>query len=186
MSLALVPLLLGFLWGLAHGGSLDNLARTRFRRPWLVFAGLGLQIAGEAASLFYPSYREGGRGTVTLGVSYLLVIAFVVCNRRLPGAKLIGAGLALNLAAILANQGMPVSLRAANAARIEVAGYLQSALKHRLMGPDTHLWLLGDLIPVPGIRKVISVGDVVLGAGVFFLMDALVRYRPRRLRPASH
>ncbi len=186
MTLALVPLLLGFLSGLAHGGKLDNVARTRFRLPWLVFLGLGLQIGGEVVALFYPAYREGGRGAVTLGFSYLLVIAFVICNRRFPGAKLIAIGLTLNLGVILANQGMPVSLRAAHAARIEVAGYLQSAVKHRLMDPDTRLWLLGDLIPVPGIRKVISVGDVALGAGVFFLMDTLVRYRPKRLRSSSH
>ncbi|MGH2770729.1 MAG: DUF5317 domain-containing protein [Actinomycetota bacterium] len=185
MTLALVPLLLGFLSGLAHGGKLDNVARTRFRLPSLVFSGLGLQIGGEIVALFYPAYREGGRGAVTLGLSYLLVTAFVICNRRLPGAKLIAIGLALNLAVILSNQGMPVSLRAAQAARIEVDGYLQSALKHRLMGPDTRLWFLGDLIPVPGIHKIISIGDVILGAGIFTLMDALVRYRPKRLRSGS-
>jgi hypothetical protein len=41
------------------------------------------------------------------------------------------------------------------------------------MRSDTRLRLLGDVIPVPAIG-VVSIGDVVLGAGVFVLVSYLM------------
>lgn len=180
MSLALILLVLGLVAGLARGGKLENVTRVHFRRPWLVFVGLAFQVGAEVAALFLPGFREGGRGLAVLALSYGLLIAFVVMNRALPGALLIAAGLSLNLLVIVLNGGMPVSLRAARAAGFDASGYLASAVKHRVQGPGTLLPFLGDVIPLPLIQKVVSVGDIVLGAGIFVLVKRLVEYRPRR------
>ena len=118
-------------------------------------------------------------GIVVLCASYVLLAAFVTANRRLPGAMAIGAGLVLNLAVIVANGGMPVSVDAARVAGIEPGTYLRSAVKHRELLPDMPLGLLGDVIPIPLLRTVVSIGDVILSVGIFRMVDSLVRYTPR-------
>lgn len=180
MSLALILLVLGLASGLARGGKVSNLGRVRFRYAALVLAGLTLQIATEVTAGFMnPGSRLGDRGLAVLCASYVLLAAFVTANRRLPGAMAIGAGLVLNLAVIAANGGMPVSIDAARVAGVEPEAYLRSAVKHREMLPGTPLGLLGDVIPIPFLRTVVSIGDVVLSAGIFRLVDSLVRYAPR-------
>lgn len=153
------------------------------KRPWTVFIGLGIQMLGELIAAFVnPQIREGGRGIFILATSYLFLIVFVALNRKLPGIVFIGAGLALNLIVIGLNGGMPVSLDAARAAGLgDTAAYLGTAIKHRPMGPDTLMWFLGDIIPLPFVHKVVSIGDVLLGFGVALLVERSIRYTPRRL-----
>jgi hypothetical protein len=186
MSLALILLVLGLVSGLARGGRLSNIGRAHFRCPALVFAGLSLQIAAElVASFVNPAFRQGNRGIVVLAASYALLGAFVALNRHVPGALAIGLGLLLNLVVIAANGGMPVSLRALRIAGIDPGDYLDSAVKHREMLPETPLGLLGDVIPIPFLRAVVSAGDVVLALGIFRLVESLVRYDPRHRAPKA-
>ena len=173
MLLALVLLVAGVVVGLLRGGSLDNISAVRFRLPWLVFVGLGLQVGVEVAASKFPGIQRGVTGPLVLAVSYAFVGAFVALNARSPGALLIGLGLALNLAVILANGAMPVSLWALNVSGSQAAPHLQHAVKHRAKGPGTRLGFLGDNIPAPPLG-IVSVGDGVLGAGVFLLVDHLV------------
>lgn len=182
MTLALILLIAGLAAGLARGGRLANLAQVDLSLPWLVFAGLGIQVIAELwAGFVDPGFRDSA-GVPIIVVSYALLVGFVIANRRLPGVILIGAGLALNLAVILANGGMPVSLKAARAAGLDPsgAGFLATAVKHRMMDSQTTLWFLGDWIPIPVVSTVVSLGDVVLGIGIFALTERLVRYRARR------
>lgn len=173
MLLALVLLVAGVVGGLARGGRLDNVTGVRFRLPWLVFLGLAIQVGAEAAAAAWPGFQRGATGPVILMISYALVFGFVALNRRFPGTILIGLGLALNLAVILANGAMPVSLWAVRAAHFHTAPHLQNAVKHRVMGPHTRLGFLGDIIPVPPLG-IVSPGDVVLAVGVFILVYRLV------------
>ena len=185
MSLALVLLMVGLVSGLVRGGSLANVGRVRFRWPALVFAGLGMQITAELIAAFvHPGFRLGNRGIVILVVSYALLALFVVLNRHLPGTLAIAAGLVLNLVVIAANGGMPVSIEAARSVGLDPEAYLRSAVKHRAMHAGTPLGFLGDVIPIPPLRTVVSAGDVVLAVGIFRLVDALVRQGPRR-RPGE-
>lgn len=174
------------LAGLARGGRLENITIGRFRFPALVFGGLALQVGVQLYALFVdPRLREGGRVIAILSASYVLLVFFVLANLRLQGMAWVGLGLALNMTVISANAGMPVSITAASAAGFDPSDYLRTAVKHRPLGPSTRLPYLADVIPLPGLRKVISVGDVVFGVGIFLLVEGLVRYRPRRLRPSS-
>lgn len=183
LSLSGIVLVVGLVAGLARGGKLSNIANAEFRSAWLVFVGLGIQLVAELAAAFWsPSLRSGGKGLAILLVSYAFIIAFMVQNRGLPGALLVGAGLAANLIVIAVNGGMPVSVRAANIAGIpDIESYLGIAIKHRPMTASTPLAFLGDWIPLPYLRKVISIGDILLAMGVFVLIDRLVRYEPKRL-----
>ena len=176
ISLTAILLVVGIAIGLIRGGKISNLASIDFQQPWLVFVGLGIQIAGELIAAFVsPSFREGGRGLITLALSYGFLIAFVIVNRKIPGAVFIGAGLALNLLVILPNGGMPVSSRAAHIAGFDPSGYLDTALKHRPLDAHTLFGFLGDVIPLPGLGKVVSIGDIVLGVGILILTQKLTR-----------
>ncbi len=82
---------------------------------------------------------------------------------------------------------MPVSLHAAGqvgaSPGMDVAdGHLS---KHVAAGRDTDLWWLGDVIPIRPLASVISVGDVVIVAGIVLVVAAgMVRPRGQEL-PAS-
>ena len=173
MLLAFVLLLAGVVVGVLRGGSLENINRVRFRLPWLVFLGLALQIGADAAAARYPGIQKGVAGPLVLAISYAFVGTFVLLNFRFPGAMIIGLGLLLNLSVILANGAMPVSLWAARVSGSHVAPHLQNSVKHRVKGPGTRLGFLGDIIPVPPLG-IVSVGDVVLGSGVFILVSFLM------------
>jgi hypothetical protein len=170
--------------GVLRGGSLENINRVRFRLPWLVFLGLALQIGAEAAAARFPDIHRGAVGPIVLAVSYGLVGTFVALNFRFPGTLIIGLGLFLNLSVILANRAMPVSLWAIKVSGSHAATHLQNSVKHRVMGPATRLGFLGDIIPLPPLG-IVSVGDVVLGAGVFLLVSHLVAPPKRQRRSKS-
>jgi Family of unknown function (DUF5317) len=178
--LAFVLLLAGVVVGVLRGGSLENINRVRFRLPWLVFLGLALQLGAEAAAGRFPGIQRGVAGPLVLAISYGLVGTFVVFNFRFPGALLIGLGLVLNLSVILANGAMPVSLWAAKMSGSHAGTHLQNSVKHQTMGRGTRLGFLGDIIPVPPLG-IVSIGDVVLGAGVFVLVTRLMAPDKRRI-----
>lgn len=179
MLLALILLLAGVVVGLIRGGQLDNISGARFRMPWLVFVALALQVGAQIVSTSMVALHHGGDGRAILTLSYALVILFVALNFRYPGTALIGAGLLANLGVISANGAMPVSLWAMHAAGAHTLPGLQTGIKHEVMGRATRLRLLGDIIPLPGLG-IVSAGDIVLGTGVFLLVQRLVAYQPKR------
>jgi hypothetical protein len=182
--LALFLLLAGVVVGLIRGGRLDKISAAQFRMPWLVFVALALQVGAQAVSTSVVALQHGGDGRAILTASYALVILFVALNFRYPGTALIGAGLLANLGVILANGAMPVSLSAMHAAGAHALPGLQTGVKHEVMGRATRLRLLSDIIPLPGLG-IVSVGDIVLGTGIFLLVQRLVAYQPKRLAGKS-
>jgi hypothetical protein len=115
--------------------------------------------------------------TATAGIvaSNGAVAAFLLANHRLPGMALAGAGLVLNLLVIAANGAMPVSQRAARIAGLPRDALSQPGIKHEVLGNDTALSPLADVIPLPGTGQVISAGDIVLAAGIGRLVYARTR-----------
>lgn len=125
-------------------------------------------------------------------VASIVAAGLLWINRSLPGVRLIMLGLALNLAVMAANGGrMPVSESAAVTAGLSehlpklTAG--QSS-RHVPLTAQTRLRYLGDMIPVPKpypFPRVISVGDVVLAAGVVQLLIFGMSTRHRCLAVAN-
>lgn len=126
-----------------------------------------------------------------LVLSYLLLIWFVAANLRRPGIVVMGAGLLLNFAAILANGGlMPVTPEALARAGYDIPAdvgpgdhlpHTKDVLKER---GDVRLWFLGDrlvLDPLPGIAA-FSIGDVVILAGLAVTVVDLLSPRLQRVR----
>lgn len=145
-----------------RGGSLKDLAETSFRQVWLLVVGA---VVSLAAAIWDPPWLgDAGEAAVTI-VALTSVVVFLVANRRLPGMGLAGVGLALNTVVVVVNGAMPVSAEAARIANAR-GSLADPGPKHELLGPDTDLPWLADRIPVPGVRIVLSAGDMVLAAGI--------------------
>ena len=176
----LTALVLAVLTGVAarlRGGSLDDLADTTFRWTPLLVAGLVFQVT----FLYWDPEWLGDAGglAVVLG-SNLAVAVWLVANRTLPGLLLAGAGMTLNVLVIAANGAMPVLPSSAEKAGV-AESLDDSSIKHERLDDDTVLPWLGDAIPVPPFKEVLSVGDVVLALGLCRVVDArmTIGKRPR-------
>lgn len=164
MSLSLIiALIVALVAGLLRGGSLESLGGTRVRWIALLLAGLVVQLVFD---IWDPPGLTNDGALAVLLLSNLAVFAFVLINWELPGMLLVAVGLLLNTVVITANQAMPVSASAADTAGIEPPSSDTDDLKHELAGDDTILGFLGDVIPVPGLGEVLSIGDIALALGV--------------------
>ena len=149
---------------LARGGSLDRLAETNFRFGPLLLLALIVQFGLD---LWNPPWLSETGDLVVLLVTNLAVAIFLFVNRQLPGMLLAAAGMLLNVIVITANGGMPVSEQAAEIARMPIT---EIGIKHELLTDQTRLPWIADVIPVPVIHRVISVGDIFLMSGIALLV----------------
>ncbi|MEX2291690.1 MAG: DUF5317 domain-containing protein [Mycobacteriales bacterium] len=161
MSLVLVVLVAALAIGWARGGSLDRLGSLPLRSRRLVVGALAAQLLGAVGG--GPLYPLG------LIASAALVVAFLVRNRGIRGTGLVAVGLAANALVVGANGAMPVSAEAAGRAGVGVQDLLTgTGARHEPAGADTRLHPLADVIPLPlPLRpEVISMGDVLVAAGL--------------------
>jgi hypothetical protein len=175
----LIAILVGLAAGLIFGGRPRHLARLHLRWPGLIFLALVMQLA------IFTSWLPVPRSL--LPFLYLLsnVIAIVWLGRniRIQGIPCVSLGALSNLAAILANGGrMPVDggllSRARGAAAEAAIASGQSASNSVLTTGHTHLLWLTDrfLLPPPfPFPTVFSVGDLLIGLGVAWLIAAGMR-----------
>ena len=174
MAVVSIVLATGLAAGFLARGSLRNFERVHVWWWGVALAGLALQIV--------PVHRwvDGDVAVGVLVVSYVLLLAFVWVNRRLPAAPLLLLGLAFNLVVIGLNGGMPVSADAAHTSGAD-QGTLPVAIddgKHHLMGASDVLTPLADVIGLPPpLATVLSIGDVLLYAGVVVFCVVVMRGR---------
>lgn len=173
MPFVLAVLIIAVVVSYLRGGRLGHVADAPLGWTWLLFAGVAVQVAVTIAAGRGWLTDAGATGWSLLLLSQLLVVAFLVANRFLPGIWLVAAGLALNAVVIAANGAMPVDPAAIRAIGMEGEGVPPG--KHTLMTEATILPWLGDVIPVRPLRSVISIGDLVLAAGLLPMTHALMR-----------
>ena len=164
MPMLVSGLVAGLVLGLATGGDWRRLQHLDFKLwPALL---CGAILRGVAPLL----------GVLALGIS-ILGLAFIalgaLANRAMPGAWLIALGSLVNILVISVNGGMPVD-----------PGALATAGKpmphdglHVVLGPDTHLGFLGDVLLAPVVNNIYSVGDVVLALGGFWMAFRALKQR---------
>lgn len=161
MTLAVVVLAAALAIGWARGGSLDRLGGLPMRSRRLVVVALATQLVGTVVG--GPLYPVG------LAASALLVAWFLVRNRGIRGTGLVALGLVANALVVGANGAMPVSAEAAGRAGVGIGDLLVGDDgRHELADAGTRLRPLGDEIPVPlPLRpEVVSIGDVLVAAGL--------------------
>ena len=157
-------LVAGLVLGLAFGGNWRNLQKLDLRLWPALLAG----VAARAVAPFLSGVA------LSVSVAGLLVVAFVAAvNRTLPGAWLIAVGSLLNTLVILANVGMPIDPGALAASGKPPPG---DGL-HVILGPDTRLPFLADVLLVPVVNNIYSVGDVALAIGGFWMAFRLLKPR---------
>jgi hypothetical protein len=182
VMLVLIVIGLAVCVGFIAGGSLRPFERLNVHWWGVALAGLAFQAIPLSDGVGRPM------GSAVLAGSYGLLIAFAWVNRRLPALWLVMAGLLLNILVIAVNGGMPVSAGAIETAGARADDLLGSGTaKHHLMGPGDTLEPLADVIGIPPpIGAVISIGDVLLYAGVAVLVVAVMlgRFGENRRPPA--
>jgi hypothetical protein len=140
---------------------------------------LGLGAVLNGASLVL----DGGLATVALAASLAVLITVAAANRHVTGIAVVGLGLFLNLVVISLNGGMPVRASALVAADVIEVGEVDttelSGARHLESGADS-LAVLGDALPVPFAREVMSFGDLIVVLGAADAVRELSRRRARR------
>lgn len=170
--LAALAVLVGYL----TGGRLSGLLRLRLRWLALLYAALAIQLV----EFYVPAVHEAalhGLGRLFTAVIFGLVVTWLMINFR--GATrgprvaygLVAGGLVLNGICLLVNGRMPFWLPAARAAGLpERLLHEGSHVKNVAAGAHTKLLFLGDIVPVPGLAKVFSIGDIAIAAGIVVLV----------------
>jgi MFS family permease len=183
----LSTILLALIVGAIAGGGLPRLADLRLRWTILLVTALGLRILAGLS-------RETGIGAdIPVGWAYLaaygLIFAWLWQNWRVPGLQIAAVGIGANMLAVLVNGGqMPIW-----SAAYFAAGFTESDIAndpfHFILRAETvgsfvaQGGLFGDVIPlpIPFVRDVVSIGDVLLALGIFW---AIVYSMTRANAPA--
>ena len=163
MVLVAITVGVAILVGAARGGRLRHLAAVPFRGGVLI-------VAAAAAQLLHALVHAPAAAVVLTAASQAALLTFLWWNRYLPGVLLVAIGSSLNTTVILANGAMPVSRRAILAIGRHPAEVAEG--RHRLLGEGDALAHLADVIALPLLRTVVSVGDIVLAAGLGLLVVA--------------
>ena len=157
-------LIAGFVLGLATGGNWRNLERFNLK----LWPGLFAGVIARAVAPFL-----GGLALSASIAGLLLVAVVAAANRLVPGALLIALGSVLNAVVTVVNGGMPVD-----------PGALAASGKpppsdglHVILGPGTVMPFLADVLLVPLVNNIYSVGDVVLAIGGFWMTFRLLKRR---------
>jgi hypothetical protein len=170
----------------------------RLRHLWLIWAAVGIQVLRQTDPAWAAVVLRPLRGLWPVLVIWLLATAFAVANLRVlpaparPATLLLALGFTLNSLATAANGGMPFSMPAAR-----LAGFSDEAIGRHLFGhppltPHGSVPLLADIIPLPGLHRVLSIGDVIMLGALGWLLAAFILATPapdrrgRRNQPETH
>ena len=152
---------------------------TRLRGIWLIALAAALQFVqnnGWWPEEFPETTERRVYAVLVIGVA----VTFAWLNRSLSSTRagrwallLIPVGTASNAIPIVALGAMPYSLSGAHLAGYTNAELATEASGYVRLGDVSPLWTpLADLLPIPVLMKVISIGDVFLFAGLILLVIA--------------
>lgn len=126
---------------------------------------------------------DGSTATLCLATSLAVLIAVATANRHITGIAIVGVGLLVNLVAVVVNNGMPVRAGALVQARVIDADAIPRATftgARHLESPADAFGVLGDVLPIPLVREVMSFGDLIIVLGAGDAVRELSRRRARR------
>ncbi len=186
VGIVLASVVIALIGALLAGGQLAAIGSTRFRVAALLGIVLCCQVAGVLLGrLGFPA---GPAYAAACLVSAVLLVLVARSDGGLPGAELVAIGLFLNALVMAANVNMPVSDYAA--AQAGAPASVATDSRHEPATAVTSLRLLGEVIPVPlPLRpEVVSIGDLLIAAGLAQLAFGAVKpygRRPRHVRSAK-
>jgi len=196
LVLMLLPAVVAAALVLSRGGY-ARVSRIRIRAWWLIIPAAALQWANNSG--YYPqavSVETATRVVTAICVALTAVLCWVNWDGR-PRSVKVGLGLVFtgtvaNALPILAYGGMPYSTSAALTSGFSHDQLAEGANGHIPIESDhaTVLVALSDLVPIPGLMKVVSIGDMALLAGLVVVLVGLagrgtVASRVTAAKPAS-
>src|SRR5579864_6437005 len=161
----------GIAFGLVLGGRLGNLARLRFRWPWLIL----IAVVVRLLAVLPPLNRFEAARFVYAAALAAIVVWTLWHIDRLPGIWLVSAGAALNLLVILAN-GVRMPVAPEFAASLVRHGQIG---QYTVIGPGTNLNALADWINLYPSPEVYSVGDILVALGLAIVLFVSTATPPR-------
>ena len=180
-------ILLALIVGALAGGGIPRLGDLKLRWLWVLLAALVLRFA---AVFLRQSDFDLPLGWAVVA-AYVLIFVFLWGNWRVPGLQVAAVGIALNFLAVLINGGrMPIW-----PGTFEAAGFGPDAVAgdafHYLLPTGTVAefvargGIFGDVVPVPlpVIRDVVSIGDLLLALGLFWTIVYTMTRPEAPMRP---
>lgn len=166
-------ILLGIILGYICGGKLSNLLNYPFHGIIFVFLSLAIQLAIFSDIPLFKNMNANVVASLHIA-SYILLIVFIILNKKNYGIIAIGTGMLLNLLVISVNGGhMPVSivkLENTSMARhaLDITNNASFNNATNLSG-HTRLAFLGDIFKLPSflpLSNVFSIGDILIALGI--------------------
>lgn len=183
-----ITLFSALIFGKLRGGKLYNLTNLYIKKWYLLALSFSIQIL----SLLLAAKANGQIGDYIIRnfpyihlLVYLLFITSLAFNWSENGFRIALLGSMLNFLPILLNGGkMPVSINALRFANLYTKLSLLDEgriLSHSLVDGSTKLTLLCDIIPLPSpLSSVISLGDILISAGIFYLIQCKMTETPQK------
>jgi len=161
---------------------LSAIGRHPFRGGWKLAAIVAGLFAIQAMVILYVSGQTFLQMTVLI-LSQVVLVLLVILNHHLPGAKLLALGIILNTTVMVANGGwMPITAEMNHFVHpdrvVEELDRAPNSKGITLPRSETRLWILSDIVrvKVPWRRTVVSIGDLVVLAGIAqFIFQATSR-----------
>ncbi|MGN9910070.1 DUF5317 family protein [Phytohabitans sp. LJ34] len=176
-ALMLLPIVISLIVLAIRRGGLRALQSIRLRGLSLIWGAAAVQFVRISDPAWASAVLRPGDGVLPVVLIWLLGIAFVAVNLRSPsenvrpGLGIFALGFTLNTATIALNGGMPLSAWAARK-----AGFSERAIAaSNEISAETMFPIFADVIPVPALRIVLSLGDLLMFAGICWLIIALAR-----------
>ena len=183
MLIFLPAILLGLVAALLK----SRLTTQRFQIPqwkagWLIPTAFLFMLPVTQPHFFFLNRLTDAWAIGLMAVSQILLLLFVFLNLRISGLWILGLGLLMNMVCMQANGGlMPVQPERLpyllDKPGIATESYLGSRFgnsKDIVMDQqETQLWLFSDRFVLPEkfpYRVVFSLGDIVIGFGLFFTL----------------
>ena len=142
-------------------GSYRRLVNTEWKLGWLLFAGLGIQVALEVVTIPRAHWHDWGFGLLI--ASYVLIFGFLFRNLVFKGVGIVIVGVLCNFVVIAANQGMPFKVPAAWAHE----SWVQPTVKHHPQVSSDKLVFLSDQIVLKDPwDSAFSIGDIIITLGL--------------------
>jgi MFS transporter, DHA3 family, macrolide efflux protein len=175
----LSAILVGLVLGALAGGQLPRLADLRLKWIWLLGIALAVRLAAGLVITTETGPVELAEAWA-LPLTYGLIVVWLYRNWKVPGLQVAAIGVTLNTIAVILHQGkMPVFEGALFAAGLTLADLAGDPFHIVLSATSTAEFvraggMFGDVvpIPIPVLRDVISIGDVLLWVGIVWAITA--------------
>lgn len=150
-------------------GRLKNIDILGVKAIYLVLIGFLIKFI-IVMSIQHGLITRGALTFILYSIQYSLLLIFVIINRKNKYILIMGIGFLLNALPIFINGGaMPVS--ASVALSVGLTKPIWTEGLYRAIDDTTKLNFLGDIIPYNiGRAYVISIGDIILAAGLFLFI----------------